>query len=228
LRSETPETRSAVDRRLERLRDDPACRASWLGLVRAAWEALSSGWRDEGQSIVESARRALSGRVATVRGVADLQQLLENAPNGCIHDLLPGLMAEARQRGDQIVVVPAWLGRKGFILSLEGLLTVGPSSRRSAAPSAATHAAARRLRALGDPTRLAMLECLAVRPSTVGELARQFGLAQPTISNHVRILRDAGLLAGGEKADGRRLRADTDAVARFLGEVQSAFTVLQD
>jgi DNA-binding transcriptional ArsR family regulator len=73
-----------------------------------------------------------------------------------------------------------------------------------------------------------MLECLAVRPSTVGELARQFGLAQPTISNHVRILRDAGLLTGGEKAERRRLRADTDAVARFLDDVRSTFTVLHD
>ena len=53
---------------------------------------------------------------------------------------------------------------------------------------------ARRLKTLADPTRLGMVDHLVQGPSTVSELARHFGIAQPTASNHVKLLRDAGLV----------------------------------
>ena len=111
-----------------------------------------------------------------------------------------------------MVLAPAWMGRKGFMVALAGCLLWGPPSpARPAGPSAETRDRARRYKALGDPTRLAIFEAAARRPRTVGELARELAVAQPTVSNHVRILRDAGLL-DQEKGEGRRLVAD---VARF-------------
>jgi ArsR family transcriptional regulator len=70
---------------------------------------------------------------------------------------------------------------------------------------------------LGDPTRLAIFEASARRPRTVGELARELGVAQPTVSNHVRILRDADLI-GQEKGGGRRLQVDLPSFERYLQE----------
>ena len=51
---------------------------------------------------------------------------------------------------------------------------------------------------------------------------RELGVAQPTVSNHVRILRDAGLL-DQEKGGGRRLVADVASFERFLDECPAAW-----
>lgn len=62
--------------------------------------------------------------------------------------------------------------------------------------SAQTAAAADRLKALADPTRLRMLELLASqpRPLCVCDITAQFALHQPTISHHLGILRRTGLI----------------------------------
>ena len=49
-------------------------------------------------------------------------------------------------------------------------------------------------RAVSDPTRRAVLELLKVRDHTVSELAAPFDMTQPAISQHLRVLRDAGLV----------------------------------
>ncbi len=60
---------------------------------------------------------------------------------------------------------------------------------------------ARLLRALSDPTRLLILQMLSQHPDTltVADLTGRFRLQQPTISHHLRILRDAGFLECGKK-----------------------------
>jgi DNA-binding transcriptional ArsR family regulator len=50
------------------------------------------------------------------------------------------------------------------------------------------------LKALGDPTRLRALALLELEELSVGDLARALGMAQSRVSNHLRVLRDAGLL----------------------------------
>jgi DNA-binding transcriptional ArsR family regulator len=57
--------------------------------------------------------------------------------------------------------------------------------------------------ALADPTRRAMLARLARGEATVSELAEPFRLAQPTISKHLRVLEEAGLIAQGREAQRR-------------------------
>lgn len=48
--------------------------------------------------------------------------------------------------------------------------------------------------ALADPTRRRMIERLARKPLTVGELASEFTISQPAISKHVRVLESSGLI----------------------------------
>lgn len=57
--------------------------------------------------------------------------------------------------------------------------------------------------ALADPTRRAMLKRLAEGEATVAELAAPFDVAQPTISRHLRVLEDAGLIRSGQDAQRR-------------------------
>ena len=47
---------------------------------------------------------------------------------------------------------------------------------------------------LADPTRRRILDLLRKRPQTSGELAAQFDVAWPTISRHLAVLREAGLV----------------------------------
>jgi DNA-binding transcriptional ArsR family regulator len=73
---------------------------------------------------------------------------------------------------------------------------------------------------------LAILEAVARRPRTVGELAKEMGVAQPTASSHVRILRQAGFLT--QVKDGtRRLQVDTAALNRLAEESFYALDLLQ-
>jgi ArsR family transcriptional regulator len=61
--------------------------------------------------------------------------------------------------------------------------------------------AALRFRALGDETRLRLLEILTSGERCVAELMEETGLGQSLISHHLRTLRDAGLVA--DRRDGR-------------------------
>jgi DNA-binding transcriptional ArsR family regulator len=62
--------------------------------------------------------------------------------------------------------------------------------------------------ALADPTRLAIVEELATGERAVGELVAQFELRQPTISEHLKVLREAGLVRVRADAQRRLYRID--------------------
>jgi len=56
--------------------------------------------------------------------------------------------------------------------------------------------------ALGDRTRRAIVLCLAEGPRAVGELAADLPVSRPAVSQHLKVLKDAGLVA--ERAVGTR------------------------
>jgi DNA-binding transcriptional ArsR family regulator len=58
------------------------------------------------------------------------------------------------------------------------------------------------LAALGDPTRRAIFERLAKGPMAVGELASELPVSRPAVSQHLRVLKDAGLIT--DRAEGTR------------------------
>jgi DNA-binding transcriptional ArsR family regulator len=62
--------------------------------------------------------------------------------------------------------------------------------------------AAAALAALGDPTRRAIFERLARGPSAVGDLAANLPVTRPAVSQHLRVLKQAGLVT--EIAQGTR------------------------
>ena len=55
---------------------------------------------------------------------------------------------------------------------------------------------------LGDPSRRAIFELLARHPCTVGELAQQLPITRSAVSQHLRVLKDGGLVVS--KAEGTR------------------------
>src|SRR5207253_8398948 len=78
------------------------------------------------------------------------------------------------------------------------------------------------LDALGDPTRRAILARLLEGPMAVGELARDFPVTRPAISQHLRILKDARLVQD-RPAGNRRLYALNPAAFDSLRDYFEAF-----
>jgi DNA-binding transcriptional ArsR family regulator len=62
--------------------------------------------------------------------------------------------------------------------------------------------------ALGDPTRQAIFERLSARPSPVGELAGTLPVSRPAVSQHLKVLRDVGLVT--DRAAGTRRIYEVD------------------
>jgi DNA-binding transcriptional ArsR family regulator len=56
--------------------------------------------------------------------------------------------------------------------------------------------------ALGDPSRLAIVQSLAERPRAVGELADVLPISRPAVSQHLKVLKNAGLVT--DRAEGTR------------------------
>jgi DNA-binding transcriptional ArsR family regulator len=89
------------------------------------------------------------------------------------------------------------------------------------------------LLALGDPTRLAIFERLLDRPHAVVELASQFPISRPAVSQHLRALKDAGLVTDEAVGNRRIYRADPvalgalrDQLDRFWSRALAAYKVV--
>jgi DNA-binding transcriptional ArsR family regulator len=66
--------------------------------------------------------------------------------------------------------------------------------------------------ALGDPTRRAIFERLADRPRSVGELARELPVSRPAVSQHLKVLKDAGLVVDRRAGTRRIYELDPNGV----------------
>ena len=62
--------------------------------------------------------------------------------------------------------------------------------------------------ALADPTRRAILARLATGEASVTELAEPFGISQPAVSKHLKVLERAGLISAGQDAQRRPRRIE--------------------
>src|ERR1700690_1564744 len=79
--------------------------------------------------------------------------------------------------------------------------------------------------ALADPTRRAILARLAQGEATVNELAEPFEMTQPSISQHLKVLEDAGLIVcrvEGAKRPRRLAKAGIEAMDQWLAMLRKA------
>src|ERR687885_1785670 len=99
--------------------------------------------------------------------------------------------------------------------------------------------AAAAIHALGDPTRRAVFEQLRSGPRAVGEIAAELPVSRPAVSQHLRVLKEAGLVTDRQNGTRRLYRVDehglaelraylesfwNDALARYKDEVERAPT----
>jgi DNA-binding transcriptional ArsR family regulator len=74
--------------------------------------------------------------------------------------------------------------------------------------------------ALGDPTRRAIFERLAERPQAVNELADELPVSRPAVSQHLKVLKDAGLVADLPLGTRRIYRIDPDGLAGLRADLE--------
>jgi ArsR family transcriptional regulator len=106
---------------------------------------------------------------------------------------------------------------------LDGLVgCCAPLAREPLSPEDAV-TLARMFKALGDPARLRLVSLIASQEggeACVCELSEGFDLTGPTISHHLKVLREAGLISGARRGTWVYYRVEPDALHR-LSEVLS-------
>lgn len=80
-------------------------------------------------------------------------------------------------------------------------------------PSVTTNALA--FGALGDRTRRTIFEHLSDRPSAVGELAELLPVSRPAVSQHLKVLKDAGLVVDRRDGNRRIYQLDPNGIAEL-------------
>ena len=73
--------------------------------------------------------------------------------------------------------------------------------------------------ALGDPTRRAIFELLAAGPRAVGELAGELPVSRPAVSQHLKVLRDAGLVLDRRAGKQRIYRLDPQGLQALRADL---------
>jgi DNA-binding transcriptional ArsR family regulator len=203
--------------RLRRLKESPALVREYLGLLAEVWAPVNDMWQQwlpameqAGRHFVSQYERRLSLDVLITPG-CDI-----------FRERLPRITSDI-QGGKPVNFVPCLFFGSSLYLDFPDLVVigigVGPGDEHS---RVRTESVARRLKAVADPTRLAILHSLAAAPSSVGELATLFRLAQPTVSMHVKVLRQSGLVHSERQAGRLRLTADPSAVEALLDDLRDA------
>ena len=75
--------------------------------------------------------------------------------------------------------------------------------------------AATGMQVLGDPTRRAVFEQLRSGPRSVGELAQAMPVSRPAVSQHLRVLKGAGLVTDEQQGTRRLYRIEPDGLAEL-------------
>ena len=81
------------------------------------------------------------------------------------------------------------------------------------------------LLAITDPTRRRIVELLAVRERTAGELVKEFDMSAPAISQHLNVLRDAGLITTRAEGQSRIQALNPDGLDELEGWLQKTRAV---
>jgi DNA-binding transcriptional ArsR family regulator len=214
LDTENEHDRAAIIDRLERLGRDADLRKRYVAVLSDLWKAAAGRFGDQ----ADAEATAVTWRERLAAGASPVDLLSEK------HVARRPEWARAIRdaaRDGTLVMTPVLCCRGGHIVSSGGVLSIAaPADAQDSLSVRRFYASevASRLKVLSDPTRVTLLSQLACDPMSVTELARLYDLAQPTVSIHVRQLREAGLVES-KKVGGRTIYSvPHDRVQQLLDE----------
>jgi ArsR family transcriptional regulator len=213
---EDPDDEAIIRRHILELRGDPARRAAYVELVRDAWRILEP----ESRTRLAAGRRAVAELNKRLASMSWRSAIPEWATAWCTTS--EPLLDPAADAG-QLTIVPMYLNERGkFMLNMPGLSVLSYVPRATPdefrTPRELAESIATRHKVVSDPTRLQLLGTLIRRGATVGELASLYDLAQPTVSVHMKQLRESGLV--WSERDGAQVvyRTDYSRLRELLGQ----------
>jgi len=224
LASEPEAARELIQKRVDWLASHPEGLQRLMRIMREAWQVVRPYWERTGRAAAEAAARDIQSRI---RPGVDLRVLVPG--NNFLHkEQFQPQVAAAVSRGELVIVPLGLAGGGQFYWSFPGLVLVGAgvdSAEREAKRRERAERAATKLKVLADPTRVAILnELLRARqhhPATVTELASRFGLSQPTVSVHVKMLREAGLVRSEREGNQVLYHAEEETIRRYVEDALS-------
>jgi DNA-binding transcriptional ArsR family regulator len=86
-------------------------------------------------------------------------------------------------------------------------------------------AAGELLAVLSDPTRRSIIESLRRSPKPVGELARSMPISRPAVSQHLKVLKEAGLVSDRPEANRRIYSLNPEGLAPLMAYLQGFWTI---
>ncbi|HEY3587422.1 MAG TPA: winged helix-turn-helix domain-containing protein [Myxococcaceae bacterium] len=184
--------RPAVVERLRALTTDPATRRGYRAMLLEVWELASGPWMRQGAAVVAAACRAWRDRLDTGASIEELMP--PRHPLTRAEELGFGDLFSHRT---EFVLSPLFFCMSGgHVVDLAEFVHVAvPAS--DLLPVRKTRDAmfvASRLRVLSEPTRVRILLQLLSVPAGAVEVARALGVSQPTVSGHLKVLLQAGLI----------------------------------
>jgi DNA-binding transcriptional ArsR family regulator len=78
--------------------------------------------------------------------------------------------------------------------------------------------------ALGDPTRRTIFERVAAHPRAVGELASGLPVSRPAVSQHLKVLKDAGLVVDRRAGNCRIYEVNCDGLEQLRADLDQFWT----
>ena len=213
---EDPRDAATIRHHILELRADADRRHDYVELMHRVWEVLEP----DARANLPEGRRAIS----------ELNERLDRMP---WRDAVPDwaiawctqsepLLDPAADAGE-LAITPMYINQRGkFILGMPGMTVLSYVPREKQGDNRTSRevaeAIAARHKLVADPTRLQLLGTLVRRKATVGELADLYGLSQPTVSVHMKQLRESGLVA--TERDGAQVLYRTDAtkLRELLGD----------
>ena len=219
LLSETGAERRAVKERLRRLQVEPRLRGRYRAILESVWKAARSEWETDGveaTSIAAVEWSRLLDEGADFRTLLGRQHMWPGRPE--LDDVADSAAADGL-----LVLSPGWYFGEIHMIEMDGVVYLGRGVRTEDQEAVRRETATRvagSLKALADPTRLGILLWLAKHPASVTEIASHFELSQPTVSGHVQLLREAGLLE--DRLAGRRskLIVPRERLTGLFGDAQ--------
>lgn len=191
--------------------------------LASLWREVGPYWEGEGRAVTEASAARVRERLASAD---DVLRALPEHSFAQFESLATKVRSDA-EAGRLWIVPLALAAGGGFHVQTDDHAALGfglQSERVHARTEERVAEVARRAKALADPTRLMLLSLLAgypTTPLTVGDLARQLGVSQPTVSGHLKQLREAGLVRVERRGNRSFPTIEGDAVRTLLDALAS-------
>jgi DNA-binding transcriptional ArsR family regulator len=190
--TEPEQDRPVIAARMRRLHEDPKTRHLYRDVLVEVWQLAAGPWERSGRSVVARACDVWKDRLSTGVSIEELvppRHPLTHSDRLGFDDIF--------MHRREFAVSPLYFCMSGgHVVDLDDYVHIAVPASDLVPVRKVRDAAfvSDRLRVLAEPTRVHILIQLLSAPSGVMDIARSLRMSQPTVSGHLKVLRDAGLI----------------------------------